>query len=140
MNTLLLAATTHPAADVVAVAATVDNDGVVVVPAIGASAFAVATTNLGASAAITASVDTAGVDLPITPLICRTEGPLGSCVEPPAPAVTLDIEHGAQPTFAIVLTARGTIPFEPTSHRVHVRFTDADGITRGLTSVAVRTE
>jgi glucose/arabinose dehydrogenase len=141
VNTLLLAADTHPAADVVAVAATVDNDGIVIVPAYdGAGAFAVATTNLGASALITASVDTAGVDLPITPLICRTEGPLAACVAPPASAVTLEIEHGAQPTFAIFLTSRGTVPFEPTSHRAHVRFTDADGITRGLTSVAVRTD
>jgi hypothetical protein len=141
VNTLLLAANTEPAADVVAVAATVNDDGIVVMPAhVGAGAFAVATTNLGARALITASVDTADVDLPITSLICRTEGPLGTCVEPPAPAVTLEIGHGAQPTFAIFLAARGTVPFEPTSHRLHVRFTDADGITRGLTSVAVRTD
>ena len=35
---------------------------------------------------------------------------------------------------------QGTVPFDPANNRVFVRFKDGDGIIRGATSVAVRTQ
>jgi hypothetical protein len=141
LDTLLLSATIQPVADIVALAATAGNDGIVNVPGTGgAGAFAVATTNLGAETLITVSVDTGAAELPVTASICRTGGPLGMCVGTLAPSVTLEIGRAATPTFTVVVTATGPVAFDPTYHRVHVRFKDGAGVTRGLTSVAIRTQ
>ena len=59
LNTLLLSASATPVPDIVALAATLTNDGIVNIPgANGTGAFAVATVNVGASGSITASADT----------------------------------------------------------------------------------
>jgi hypothetical protein len=141
LDTLLLSATSQPVADILALAATAGNDGIVNLPSPGGvGAFAVATTNLGAETLITVSVDTGASELPVTAWICRTGGPLGMCVDPLAPSITLEIGRSATPTFTVVVTATGAVAFDPTYHRLHVRFKDAAGVTRGLTSVAVRTQ
>jgi hypothetical protein len=54
--------------------------------------------------------------------------------------VTLPIGAGAQPTFAIFVTGTGPIAFDPATRRIFVRFKDPAGVTRGATSVAVRTQ
>ena len=43
------------------------------------------------------------------------------------------------PTFSVFVRAFGAVPFNPGVNRIFVRFVDGDGITRGATSVAVRT-
>jgi hypothetical protein len=48
--------------------------------------------------------------------------------------------HGATPTLAVFAQALGTVPFDPAQHRIFIRFVDGQGITRGATSAAVRTE
>jgi hypothetical protein len=53
--------------------------------------------------------------------------------------VTTTIAAGATPTFSVFLDAVGAVPFDPANSRVFVRFKDAGGVTRGSTSVAVRT-
>ena len=59
LNTLLFSVSATPVPDIVALAATPTNDGIVNVPgANGAGAFAVATVNVGTSGNITASADT----------------------------------------------------------------------------------
>jgi hypothetical protein len=46
----------------------------------------------------------------------------------------------ATPTFGIFATASGAVPFLPATNRIFVQFSDATGVVRGSTSVAVETQ
>jgi hypothetical protein len=138
VNTLLLTASSSPAADVIALAATANNTGILNVIG-GTGAFAVATFNVGAASTIIAFVDTGSTGLPLTLGICQTNA-AGNCIGAAAPSVTLGIGTNATPTFAIFATAGAPIGFNPAANRIFVRFKDGAGVTRGATSVAVRTQ
>ncbi|HEV8439309.1 MAG TPA: hypothetical protein VGT40_14550 [Methylomirabilota bacterium] len=141
INTLLLSGSPTPVPDIVALAATTNNDGIVNIPgASGSGAFAVATVNVGASASITATADTGGASLPVTIALCQTNSGTGQCISPIGTSAAVQINTGETPTFAIFVTGSGTVPFDPAANRVFVRFKDAGGTTRGATSVAVRTQ
>ena len=103
------------------------------------AAFAVATVNVGASSSITVTADTAGVNLPVLLFVCQTTGN-ASCVNPPASSVTVTINTNATPTFSVFVAGFGIVPFNPADNRVFVRFKDPNGVIRGSTSVAVRTQ
>jgi hypothetical protein len=140
LNTLFLSASTTPIPDVVALGATLTNDGIVDIPGpTGTGVFAVATVNVGASGLITASADTGSVGLPIILLLCQTNASTGTCLGAPAATVTTTINANATPTFGVFVTGRGSVGFAPATSRIYVRFKDAGGVTRGATSVAVRT-
>lgn len=140
INTLLVSASAAPVSDLIALAATVGNTGIVSVPAVGATgAFAVATANVGAAGTITASVDTAATSLPINLSICQTNPSTGACTSSPGASVSTTVAAGATPTFAVFAAATGPIPLNPAAHRVYVRFRDGSGAVRGATSVAIRT-
>jgi len=141
LNTLLLSASAGPVPDIVALAATVGNTGSVDIPGpTGAAAFALATVNLGAAATITASADIGDAGAPVTLMLCETTPVTGACRGPLGQAVTSTIDAGATPTFAVFVQASGTVMFQPATTRIFVRFADAQGTTRGATSVAVRTQ
>ncbi len=140
LNTLLLSGSASPVPDIVALAASGD-PGIVDIPGnTGTGAFAVATVNVGASASITATADTGAASLPLTALICQTNPGTGACITAMGPSVTTTINANATPTFAIFVTGSGAVPFSPAANRIFVRFKDAGGVTRGSTSVAVRTQ
>jgi len=139
LDTVLLSASTTPTPDIVALAATADNDGIVHVLN-GAGAFAVATVDLGAGAAITATADTGSATLPVSIALCQTDPSTGACLATAAASVTTTVDADATPTFAVFVAANGSIPFQPGANRVFVTFSDASGIVRGSTSVAVETE
>ena len=81
LNTFLLSASDTPVPDIVALAVTLSNDGIVNVPGTnGAAAFAVATVNVGATETITASADTGSATLPVV---------ISSCVRPTLPLVNV---------------------------------------------------
>ena len=105
----------------------------------GQTMFAVATVNVGITGSITVSADTGGAVLPVTLTVCQTTGG-GACMAPPAPSVTLSIANGATPTFSIFVVSSDNVPFDPAGSRVFVRFKDGASVTRGSTSVAVRTQ
>jgi hypothetical protein len=140
LNTLLLSASATPVPDVVALAATPTNDGIVDIPgATGTGAFAVATVNVGVSGSITASADTGGASLPVIIFICQTNPGTGACLASPSSTVMTTINANATPTFAIFVQGSGNVPFDPAANRIFVRFSSG-GVTRGSTSVAVRTQ
>jgi len=141
LNTLLLSASDTPVPDIVALAATTTNDGIVNVPGTnGAAAFAVATVNVAASASITASADTGSATLPVVINLCETNPATGQCISAIGPTVATTINANATPTFGIFMQGNGNVPFDPAANRVFVRFKDSGDITRGSTSVAVRTQ
>jgi uncharacterized delta-60 repeat protein len=140
LNTLLLSGSTSPVPDIVALAATAGGNGILAIPGpADSAAFAVATVNVGATSAITASADTGAASLPLTLALCQTDPASGQCTSAIGPTVNTSIGSTETPTFAIFATSSGAIPFAPGENRVFVRFKDAGGTTRGSTSVAVRT-
>ena len=141
LNTLLFSASTVPVPDVVALAATPTNDGIVNIPGTnGTGAFAVATVNVGATGAITVSADTGATSLPLTVSLCETNPATGQCISGIGSTVTTTINANATPTFGIFVQGNGNVPFDPALNRIFVRFKDSGAVTRGSTSVAGRTQ
>jgi hypothetical protein len=141
LTTLLLAASSTPIPDIVALAATLNSDGIVNIPgATGTGVLAVATVNVGAGGSITASADTGDTSLPVTLLLCQTNPATGACLAAPTSSVTTQINANATPTFGVFVAGTATVPFDPTKNRIFARFKDAGAVTRGATSVAVRTQ
>jgi len=139
LNTLLFSASATPVPDIVALAAA--NGGIVDVPgATGTGVFAVATVNVGASANIIASADTGAAILPVNIFLCETNPVTGQCISGIGPSVSTTINAGATPTFGIFVQGNGNVPFDPAGNRIFVRFKDGGNVTRGSTSVAVRTQ
>jgi photosystem II stability/assembly factor-like uncharacterized protein len=138
VNTLLLSSSFSSIPDIVALAAS--SGGIVNIPETnGTGAFAVATVNVGASGSIIASADTGGVSLPVNLSICQTNPGTGACLGSPGNTVTTTINANDTPTFAVFVQGSGNVPFDPAANRVFVRF-NSGGVTRGSTSVAVRTQ
>jgi hypothetical protein len=54
--------------------------------------------------------------------------------------VTTFIGGGGTPTFGIFVSGFGNVPFDAAVNRVFIRAKDLGGVTRGSTSVAVRTQ
>jgi streptogramin lyase len=140
IDTLNLSASTTPVPDIVALAASGDPGYVDVPGATGTGDFAVATVNLGSDATITAAANTGVANLPVTLTVCQTNSSTGVCMAAPAAMVTTDIQPNATPTFGIFVTGSATVADNPGTNRVFVTFTDASGVLRGETSVAVRTQ
>jgi CSLREA domain-containing protein len=143
LDTLLLSASKSPVPDVIALVATPSGDGILNIPVpSGIAAFAVATANVGSGGVITVTADTGGAGLPVALSLCETHSITGACINPAAPAasVTTAIGAGATPTFGIFVQALGPVAFSPAINRVFVRFKDSGNVTRGATSVAVRTQ
>jgi hypothetical protein len=142
IDTLLLSASTTPGPDIVALAATLTNDGIVHIPGTtGMGIFSVAAVNLGAGATITVSADMGAANLPVRIALCQTDPMTGQCANPIAPTaapVVTTINANATPTFGIFVTGTSTVSFAPSLNRIFVRFTDAGGVPLGSTSVAVK--
>jgi sugar lactone lactonase YvrE len=139
VNTVDLAMSATPVADIIALSATSTGNGIVEVPNGAAAAFAVASTNVGVTAPITVSVDTGAASLPVAALICQSNPSTGQCLASPAASVSLSYAGGTTPTFSIFLQANGPIAFSPATARVVVRFEDSGGGLHGSTSVAIET-
>jgi hypothetical protein len=136
----VLSASTSPAPDIVALAASSDPGYVDIPGAMGTGDFAVATINLGAGAQIIVSADTGTANVPVTLTLCQTDPSSGACLGTPTPNILATIAAEGTPTFGIFVAGQGAVvPDLPAINRVFVRFTDIGGALRGETSVAVRT-
>jgi hypothetical protein len=142
LNTLLLSASNTPVPDIVALGATLPPDpGIVNISGVnGTGVFGVATVNVGASGAITASADTGSANLPVNISLCQTNPATAQCISGIGPSVTTQINANATPTFGIFVQGAGNVSFDPAGNRIFVRFKDDGAVTRGSTSVAVRTQ
>ena len=144
VNRLLVAAAASPVPDVVALAATPSNDGIVDIQgAAGAEAFSVATVNVGAGATIQAQVDTGDEVLPLVLSLCQSNPATGDCINPTTPVVGVvesELSTNGTQTYSVFATAQGDVANDLANNRIRVVFSDTDGNTRGQTSVAVRTE
>jgi len=78
--------------------------------------------------------------LPVSVFVCETNPATSACLADPRPEVTTTIAPNATPTFGVFVIGGGTVPFDPASNHIFVRFRDAIGATRDSTSVAVRTQ
>jgi hypothetical protein len=140
LNTLNLSGSTTPVSDLVALAASSDPGYVDIPNATGTGVFAVAAINLGAAATITVSADTGTANLPVTLTLCQTNPTSGTCLANPAPNVTQTVGPNATLSLGIFVAGSAVVPDAPGVNRAFVRFTDAGGLLRGETSVAVRTQ
>ena len=140
LNTFLLSSSATPVPDIVVLSATPSADGIFNLADTGA--FAVATVNVGSGDIIMVSADTGSASLPVSIALCETKPTDGTCVDPKVPSVgpiTTFIAAHATPTFSCFVTSTDAVPFDPANNRIFVRFKDAGGATRGITSVAART-
>jgi hypothetical protein len=142
LDTLLLSAsTTTPTPDVIALGATVKNDGIVHVTGSPSQGFfAVATDNLGSGDTITAAVNTGAATLPLTITLCQSNPTTGVCLQTPTATVATSIGANATSTFVVFVSASGAVPLDPANNRIFVTFTDSTNAVRGETSVAVETQ
>ena len=144
LNTLLLSVTDGAVADIIALAATVLNDGIVRIhPTTGAGAFSVATVNVGDGASLQVTADTGSAMLPVQLSLCETNPATGVCINPVTPTtdpVIVTIGANETSTFSVFVASGENVPLDPVNGRVFVRFRDGAGMSRGATSVAVSTE
>ena len=138
-NTLLVSAESVQPPDVVALVATLENDGIVSLSedAGGVGVFSIASINIGAASDLVVRPVVQGMALDSV-AICQTDPLTSVCLESPGDSVSLAIATGATPTFAVFLANAGPVPFLPAENRLAVQFEDATGLVRGRTSVAVR--
>jgi hypothetical protein len=147
VNSVILASTPGPVADMVALAATLNNDGIVNIPGpTGTGVFSVATVNAcEGSALITVSANATGPfgsgsgSLPVNLNVCQTNPATGDCLAPPAPSANLQVAPGSTATFGVFVKGNGNVPFDPGNNRIYFVLKEGS-VLRGATSVAVRTQ
>jgi YVTN family beta-propeller protein len=142
VNTIDLLVSSTPVPDIIALSATASNDGILTVPFSSGrlGAFAIATTDNGATGLIQVSVDTGSAILPVTATICQTNPATAQCLAPAEASISVGFPAGSTPTFSVFVTATGTVPLVPASSRLFVRFNDPSGASHGSTSVAIQTD
>jgi len=133
LNTVILSASNNVVADVIALAATTTNLGVVLAGRDAPGAFSVATVNVGATEVITATPNASFSNPTLAMSICQTDPVTGACITPPAASVTTNIAAGETPTFGVFLSPSADVVFAPDENRVQVVFTDPTGNVRGST-------
>ncbi len=140
LNTFALSASATAKPDLLTIGATPSGDGIVTIPGeIGTTLFAAAAVNIGAAGSITATVDDGGRGLSATVRLCLSDPITAACINPPATSISFFSTLYQTLTLTVEITATGPIAFDPANNRLFLRFKSTDGITRGATSVAVRT-
>jgi calcium-activated chloride channel regulator 3/4 len=139
VNTLQFRASDQPVVDLIALAATLNNDGFVDIPGTsGTGVFAAATSNLGLGGTVTVKANTGSTSLPVTINLCQT-GPAGACMASPSGQLDVNINNGATPTFGVFVTGSGDVANNAATNRIFLEFFDVGGVIVGSTSVAVKT-
>ena len=134
VNTLSISGSSVPYADVIMISTSLDVSTAVNT----ATAFAVATTNVGGANATDVSLI---VDIPsaitgLTVQVNETDPITGAII---GPASGMTINMGDQPTFAVFVTPTEAISFDPANNRITMRLVDGSGTVIGAQSVAIST-
>jgi len=139
VNTLLFSSDTVEAADILAIAATVENDGIMHIPRVlpnSTGVAGVAAVNIGAAGQLSVTPRaTQAADLAL--LICPTDPTTGACDADPSPSVAVPFGSQVVRTFSIFATSGEPLTLDPASKRIFIEFYDAAGSLRGSTSIAV---
>ena len=140
VNTLLLSPSNVPVPDVIALAATVTNDGIVNIPGTNsAGPCEMATVNVGASGSITASAVQGAASLPVN-ILLSTDPASGQCISGIGPTVTTQINANATEE-PLGYLFRVAAPYRLIRQRTgSSSAARRRGVTRRSTSVAVRTQ
>ena len=137
LNTLLLSASSDPVADMVAIALTPTGDGIAQIPQeAGLGFLSMASVNVGAPANLSLSARIPG-GLDGALIMCATNPADGSCIDPPAPTLDINVPSNGTPTFAVFLSSFLALPLDAANRRLFIEFRDETGAVRGSTSVAV---
>jgi murein DD-endopeptidase MepM/ murein hydrolase activator NlpD len=140
LNSIRLSFEDAPIPDIIAIAATPSADGVLRIPGENAAAaFALATSNVGSAGALTLRPRMTGGASP-TLTVCQTDPGTGACLGARSASLTRSFAAGETASFAVYARSTGAIGFDPAGTRLFVEIEDADGVSRGSTSVAVRTD
>ena len=138
LNTFILSAKEAPQPDMIAIGATLSNDGVVRLATPEATTvFSTAAVNIGAPGNLEIVADDGGRGLPLELEVCETNatGQWLTC------GTRLDRAVGTAETLYFTVIVRGAhapIPFDPAKNRLFLRM-KAEGTTVGATNVAVTT-
>ena len=138
LNTFILSAKEAPQPDMIAIGATLSNDGVVRLATPEATTvFSTAAVNIGAPGNLEIVADDGGRGLPLGLEVCETDaaGQWLTC------GTRLDRAVGTDETLYFTVIVRGEhepIPFDPAKNRLFLRM-KAEGTTVGATNVAVTT-
>lgn len=149
VNSVLVSIGTAPVPDILSIGATPSADGVVRIPETGnrINFLSAAALNIGVGdgsaganqATVMASVDTGAASLPVTLEVCETAS-TGGCITPRGETEVSSIfDQNVAKFFAVFVRANGeeTVPFDPANARVFLRFADASGAIRSVTSAAI---
>jgi len=142
VNTLSLTVVNRPVDDVIPIAATPTNDGIVDIPGLnGTGVFAIAAVNIG-NGGICCMLHTDTAAPNVTLSICQTDPANATCLQPPVQGLLRWNSAPGQPaTFSVFAKGSGNVPFNPATNRIYVTFKDFALFfpDLGLTGVAVRT-
>ena len=142
INTILLTSSDTDIPDVVALATTINNSGYAQIEGLnGTAVFSIATSNVGDTGEVTVSADTGPGGPDVNIVLCETDPIVGICILPddPVGSIITSTAAGSAQTFAVFVQGNGQAVVDNAAlNRVFVRFV-SDGVTTGLTSVALRT-
>ena len=133
VNSLTISGSSTLSADVIMMSTSLDVRTAVNVP----TAFAVATSNVGASATgvnlnVVIPSSISGLEVQVN----QTNPATGAII---GPATGLTINSGAQPTFAVFVTPTVAIANDPANNRIMLQLKDGSGKVIGAQSVAMST-
>src|SRR5262249_53524880 len=129
----------NPVPDIIPIGQTPSNDGIVHIPGnAGTGILATAAINIGSGATLTATPGLSTA-LPVTLSICETNPSTAACLMPPSATASRFFNTNYTAPFTVFVQGSGNVPFDPANNRIRLDFLDSQGIDRGQTSAAVRT-
>jgi 6-phosphogluconolactonase (cycloisomerase 2 family) len=146
VNTVFLSIDDHEVPDVLSIGASPSGDGVINIPSGSAGFMTASAINIGAGdvvgsadVAMTVSIDTGAAALPLLIQLCETNAS-STCITPLGTAPVSTTIGDSASFFAVFVTDQSDgagIALDPANARVFLRFTDANGIIRSVSSAAV---